>query len=187
MLNNIIELNNSLFLQLHSLIGISKSFDIFVYIIAEQIDWYLVGLAVIFMLIHQHSYRSNTPRFFSRVSLYEGFHVLLGILIAWGTSYLMKISFAAPRPFLYFIDFVPLFPYGGYDSFPSGHATLFSAIAVSLYFYHKKIGIFFGLMALLIGISRIIAGVHFPIDIIAGWILGIIIPWLIHFYSYRKK
>ncbi len=59
------------------------------------------------------------------------------------------------------------------SSFPSGHAALFFAMATAVYFYNKKLGIFFFISAFLISISRVSAGIHWPSDIIAGTLVGI--------------
>lgn len=60
-------------------------------------------------------------------------------------------------------------------SFPSGHtqnaATFYTAIAKV--FKNKNIWITAGIVILLVGISRIYLGVHFPRDVVAGVILGI--------------
>jgi len=60
-------------------------------------------------------------------------------------------------------------------SFPSGHtqnaATFYTAIAKV--FKNKKIWITAGIIIVLVGISRIYLGVHFPRDVIAGIILGV--------------
>ncbi len=79
----------------------------------------------------------------------------------------------------------PLFLHGGMDSFPSGHATLFSALAVAIYVVHKKVGYVFMFFALIIGLSRIVAGVHFPVDILAGFAIGTAISFTINKYFYK--
>src|SRR3989344_3351084 len=71
-----------------------------------------------------------------------------------------------------------LFPETGY-AFPSGHATFFMALALSIFFFHKKAGFIFMFFTLIIGLARIIAGVHFPIDILGGFILGALVALLI--------
>lgn len=187
MITNVIQFHNDIFFFLHRLVGISDVADNVIYFIAETLDLYVVFVGVIFIIIHTHKPISNTPHIVSSRSITEGVYVVAGVVSAWGISYALKLIFASPRPFLSFTDFIPLFPYGGYDSFPSGHATLFAALAVSIYLYHKKVGSVFILFAFLIGISRTIGGVHFPIDIIAGWMLGGLVSyWVIYFIS-RKK
>ena len=59
-------------------------------------------------------------------------------------------------------------------SFPSGHATFFFAISTIIYFYNKKIGALFFLSSILIVLARVFSGVHWPSDILAGAVVGII-------------
>lgn len=101
--------------------------------------------------------------------------VLSAAFLAWGISHVIKYIVASPRPFLVLSDISQLIEHGGNDAFPSGHATFFGALATTLYFYHKRLGLLFALGALIIGVSRVVAGIHWPIDIIAGYILGGII------------
>lgn len=60
-------------------------------------------------------------------------------------------------------------------SFPSGHAIFFFAMAAAVYFFNRKLGIFFLASAILMGLARVFVGVHWPSDIIGGAILGIIV------------
>lgn len=172
MINNIIELHTRLFFWLHNLSQGSDEFSFWLYVIAERIDLYVIVIGILFIIIHHHARTSNDPELISRSAIKEGVFIILAVLVSWGIAYLLKITFSIPRPYLRFTEIIPLFPYGGYDSFPSGHATLFAALAAALYRSHRKIGWVFIGIAFLIGITRVIAGVHFPIDIIVGWILG---------------
>jgi membrane-associated phospholipid phosphatase len=92
---------------------------------------------------------------------------------AFAVSKLLKIILQTPRPFIT-LDFVPLVVETGY-SMPSSHATVFSALATVAFGINRDLGIGFSLFALLIGVSRIVLGVHYPSDIIIGFALGIII------------
>lgn len=74
-----------------------------------------------------------------------------------------------------------MFEHGGGDSFPSFHATFFSALATSFYFYHKYLAWIYIIGAILIGASRITAGIHWPVDILVGYALG----GLIGYIAYR--
>jgi undecaprenyl-diphosphatase len=73
-------------------------------------------------------------------------------------------------------------------SMPSGHAALFFALAMAVYFYNKKLGISLFIAAFLISVSRVFAGVHWPSDILVGALIGIISGWLVHkiFQKYFK-
>lgn len=69
--------------------------------------------------------------------------------------------------------------YGGYSySFPSGHAQTSATIATSLCRYYKDkrwLYIAGAVLVFLIGFSRVFLGVHYPIDVLAGWLLGIVV------------
>ncbi|MEO8693301.1 MAG: phosphatase PAP2 family protein [Acidimicrobiales bacterium] len=62
-------------------------------------------------------------------------------------------------------------------SFPSDHATAAGAVAVGLLFAGRRygssmLGLVTGCLALLLAVSRVYAGVHYPGDVVAGLALG---------------
>lgn len=65
-------------------------------------------------------------------------------------------------------------------SFPSGHtqsaATLYTALG--MYVKRRWIRITFALLILLVGLSRVYLGVHYPKDVLAGLVLGVLVPFL---------
>lgn len=65
-------------------------------------------------------------------------------------------------------------------SFPSDHTSVAFAIALTLFFFNKRIGSCALLIALCIGIGRIAVGVHYPSDILAGIIVGISSAYVVH-------
>lgn len=81
-----------------------------------------------------------------------------------------------PRPFVTH-HVTPLVSHAADNGFPSEH-TLFSfTVATALYFYRPKLSyLAFGL-AILVGIGRVAAHVHSPIDIIGGIVLGLAAGW----------
>lgn len=67
------------------------------------------------------------------------------------------------------------------QSFPSRHTGCAAVIAIAILAYDLPLGLVMLLLAILVGLSRIIAGVHYISDVCAGMALGIIIG-LIGFY-----
>lgn len=70
-------------------------------------------------------------------------------------------------------------------SFPSGHSSNAVTVYGSLAAHEKKNRLFWVLaivLPLLVGFSRVFVGVHFPTDVLGGWVLGVIVvllvPWL---------
>ena len=74
-------------------------------------------------------------------------------------------------------------------SFPSGHstnaATVFGALAVCL--RKRWVTVLAILIPLLTGISRIVVGAHYPTDVLAGWLLGIVSVVIVHALQKRVK
>lgn len=89
------------------------------------------------------------------------------------------------RPFVE-QNFVPLIPHANSASFPSGHATLFFAVGTVLYLHNKKAGMIFLVGSVLIGVARVLAGVHWPSDVIGGALIGIFSGWFV-FYLLKLK
>jgi len=88
-----------------------------------------------------------------------------------------KDFFHRPRPFLTIKGLVPVITPHSF-SFPSGHATLAAALTVVLAYHFPKTRYFVIAVALLVGISRVYLGVHYLSDVLAGYILGIIVGFL---------
>lgn len=79
---------------------------------------------------------------------------------------------SAPGAGLFFATF-PCFPASyAYASFPSGHATTAFATAVVLAAWYPRQAVVFVGLAVLVGLSRILLGAHFPSDVLAGALLG---------------
>lgn len=84
------------------------------------------------------------------------------------------------------------FKEGGY-SYPSGHSIVGSAFYFTIFQllnYWKKsriISMFFIILPILIGFSRLVLGVHWPSDVVIGLLLGLCISWIsIEIYSRIK-
>lgn len=96
------------------------------------------------------------------------------------------IRWTLPRPRPFITNNVNLlFEYSG-SAFPSGHAAFFFAVATIIYLYNKKIGALFYLSSILIVLARVFSGVHWPSDILAGAVVGILSGYAIYKVSNYK-
>jgi undecaprenyl-diphosphatase len=79
------------------------------------------------------------------------------------------------RPFdAHPLQTVLLVPGSGEPSFPSDHATAAFAIAFSVLLVGRRLGVVFVLAAVMIALSRIFVGVHYPGDVAAGALVGLL-------------
>jgi undecaprenyl-diphosphatase len=112
--------------------------------------------------------------FYNMRPLILNFFILAGSLVsAWAASKILKTLLHIPRPFIT-NNLIPLVYETGF-SLPSTHATIFATLAVVVLSMNRKLGIIFSIGALLIGISRVVLGVHYPLDVLVGFFLGSII------------
>lgn len=115
--------------------------------------------------------------FISKRKFFNTSFLFLSAFISWVLAFVIKNILQIRRPFID-LNIMPLYQETGF-SFPSEHMAVFTAIAVSMFFINKKAGLVFFIIAILIGLSRIVIGVHYPIDIIGGFIIGIIISLIL--------
>lgn len=104
------------------------------------------------------------------------FRVGITLLISTGINLAIKETLAVQRPF-YRKPGINLIEQSGYST-PSGHAQASAAFWPTL--LHKRNSrpwrlIFAIALPVLIGLSRVYLGVHYPTDVLFGWILGAII------------
>jgi membrane-associated phospholipid phosphatase len=103
----------------------------------------------------------------------------LAMLIAPGIGLVVKNAVAEPRPCRVLPDVRTVVPCDtpmNY-SFPSNHSAICAAFAVSLFLLYPRWGLAAAVYALLIGASRVMVGVHYPHDVIAGLLIGGLVGW----------
>ena len=107
----------------------------------------------------------------------------LGDLSGQLISYGLKQAIGRERPNLAYAEPKPLVhaPHDG--SFPSGHATVSFACATLLSFYVPRAAPLFFLLAAAIAWSRVYVGVHYPLDVLGGAALGVLIAIALRWLS----
>jgi len=107
----------------------------------------------------------------------NGMFIFVASVGGWVLNWLLKAAFARTRP-----DIVPHLREVMSSSFPSGHALTSAAVYLTLgallmriaegrlaKYYCIAIAMF---LTFLVGSSRVFLGVHYPTDVVAGWIIG---------------
>jgi len=84
------------------------------------------------------------------------------------------------------LDYITLHTY---NSFPSGHTTSIFSLCAMLSFFSKKrlLGVFYFIIALLVGFSRIYLSQHFLVDVVVGSIIGVSISMILYLFFVLKK
>ena len=86
----------------------------------------------------------------------------------------IKDWIARPRPYLVLKDtYILGNAYGG--SMPSGHAATYGLICLFMILYVKRYKIFWICFMIFEGFCRIYQGVHYPSDILASWIIVVLV------------
>ena len=169
-------INIQLFQFLNSLASRSSWLDTLIIFFATSFSIILIVITIVYIFKN-----SSNDSFFRKILIIFGSAILTYCLVK-----IIKNLVFTPRPFLSLDSVNLLFKYGDYDSFPSGHTAIFSSLAMAIYFYNKKASILFFFGALIIGVARVIAGIHFPIDILSGLGLGIVISSIVYFFTSKR-
>ena len=152
-----------LFYLLNNLAGQSPFFDGVVVFFASYLPYFLVALLLVLVFF------SNSPKREKGELLFVA--TVASVIARFGVTEIIRFFYHRPRPFLD-LPVTQLLTSSKW-SFPSGHAAFFFAMATAVYCYNKKWGIGFFTAALLIGTSRVGAGIHYPSDIIGGALIGV--------------
>lgn len=136
------------------------------------LDWLMLGLTqlghLIFALILALVFYFTEIKFFA-YSLVFGV-ITLGLMIE-----IMKLYIRRARPYIRLKKIRIVGPKASGRSFPSGHTgQAFFLASLIVHYYHANIYLLILLYAtaLLVGITRIYVGMHYPRDVLAGAILG---------------
>ncbi|HEY4503046.1 MAG TPA: phosphatase PAP2 family protein [Candidatus Paceibacterota bacterium] len=171
-------MNEAIFYFFYNFSHQSELLDRLFVFFADTFPYIVIFLAFVFLLKHHDVLKSENPFKAFLVKWKEILGVFICSISAWILARMLKIFINTDRPFTVFSNVQELLVDNSF-SFPSGHATFFGALAVLIFFHHKKTGLIFMFFALLISAARIMAGVHFPIDILGGFALGALIAYFV--------
>lgn len=127
--------------------------------------------------------------YFLNQSRNEQKKILLFSLIVLPTAYVVSRILAHfyydPRPFVTG-HFKPLFFHIPNNGFPSDHTLLGSAIAMVIFYFGKKTGALLLALTFLVGLARVLAGVHHFIDILGSLLIVIFLSFLLYKFLFLK-
>ncbi len=110
--------------------------------------------------------------------------VVLILLSDWSGA-MIKHWFATERPCSALEGVRLLAAWCGRNSFPSNHAINMAAVATYLGWHYRVLIAPMAVLAVLVGISRIYVGVHFPGDVVFGWIWGVLLATAFYWICWR--
>ncbi len=111
--------------------------------------------------------------------------ILTWPLIAWAINIFYKKERPYQRYGLTPVASTPFFsnihPHR-YNSFPSRHTMALASVNTLLFFFFPVIGVIGLIITACVGVARIVLGYHYPADVIAGFVLGVLSGSAVYFF-----
>lgn len=154
--------------------GNSKFFAVFSRVLSFIGDKYCLVALVILLLCFKKTRKL-------------GLYVMIAGGLSWAVNnFVIKEIVKRDRPFVTYPELTNMCNLAGEAlpgeySMASGHSITSMAVAVSIMFFSKKWGGVAIAVAVLIGLSRLGLCVHYPTDVLVGWILGAIFAVGLHY------
>lgn len=149
----------------YSLAGKSVFLDFIVVFFAKYLPYLLVFIFLLFTILNGGNWRKKIHIFITTA---------LSVILARGLiTEIIRFVYGRERPFEA-LRFEPLISESAKNSFPSGHAAFFFALAFSIFCFNRRLGYWFLGLAMVISLARIFVGVHWPSDILGGFLVAVI-------------
>lgn len=103
---------------------------------------------------------------------------ILSLPLAYIIAKILSHFIQDPRPFV--VEHTqPLIAHAADNGFPSDHTLLTMTIAAIVFTFNKKLGIILTILSLIVGIARVMARVHHPLDILGSIVISIVSVYLV--------
>jgi len=165
-------MNEIIFRYLYTLTAESVWLGPVVIFVSVYLGWLMMGLVLI-IFARRREKSETLPELFFAGGTAAG---------AWLAAQVIKLVWPVARPFVKLADLTPFITVSDQSSFPSGHATFFFALALAVYAVDQKLGQWLIAGAVAIGLARVMAGVHWPLDILGGMTVAIFTVPLVLFF-----
>jgi len=143
---------------------------------------FLANDAVIFLIIGFVFYWFINRNKYGIMVIQAGLSVVLSL----GVNAILHHFIYRSRPFVNH-HVHKLIQHSADSSFPSDHSVFAFSIAVTFFLYNRKHGISWLFLAAGIAFSRVWVGVHYPLDVTAGAIIGIIVSLFLYNLNQNNK
>jgi undecaprenyl-diphosphatase len=111
--------------------------------------------------------------------------VAVALPLAYALARLAGLFFSHEQPFSA-LHYEPLIPHAVDNSFPSDHSALAGALAGVASLYNRALGVLMWILAVAVAVGRVLSGLHYPVDAVAGLVLGGLCAaaayWCVHLY-----
>ena len=151
----------SLFTALFSLAHKNQFLDWFIIFLGEYLI-FILALAAVILILKERDWRRRT--------YFTALVIISTVLSRSIFTEIIQFYYHHPRPFV-MLAINPLIEHAPTSSFPSGHLSFFS-VALTVWLINRRAGLWFMVGTLLIGLARVAAGIHWPIDILGGILVG---------------
>ncbi|MFH1457192.1 MAG: phosphatase PAP2 family protein [Patescibacteria group bacterium] len=178
----LLHLDNQIFDFIHLLSGRFLVLDWFGIFCAKYLMFVMIAVFIIWWLELKRTRPSENWPVLGKRKWLDLFAVVLSVIVGIILNYIISFIHFRVRPFiLHDVALLIGFPLST-KSFPSDHSAFAFALALSFWFYNKRLGYIFLVLACFVGLGRIFVGVHYPIDVVVGAVVGIlsalIIRWV---------
>ncbi len=105
--------------------------------------------------------------------------LMISLPLAYVLAKIAGHFYINPRPFVVG-HFIPLVQHGADNGFPSDHTLLAASLAAAVTLIRPRVGIALWIIAIVVGICRVLAGVHHGIDIIGSIVIASLAVYATH-------
>ncbi|MFA6090875.1 MAG: phosphatase PAP2 family protein [Candidatus Gracilibacteria bacterium] len=148
--------------------------------IGADIEVFLVMLILVGLWLYGVYKKNNQYKVDALMMLYSiGFAFVIYIILNLGLPFRPRPeSVSAIRPL---VDHLPD------NSFPSGHGIFAGASVFAAFFYTRRsIAWVLLITGIVMVLSRVLAGIHYPGDIIVGYMIGLIGTYIVYVFRDKK-
>lgn len=147
----------------------------------QHLGSWLVSLMKAFTTLGEENFfLVGMPILYWAIDPAMGFRAGFLLLVSNGINGAFKLAFHGPRPF-WLDPQVKALRVETSFGIPSGHAQNAAAVwgGLASYLHRPWAWIIAAILAFFIGFSRLVLGVHFPTDVLAGWLIGALLVWAV--------